>query len=56
MPEDNITTIQNENNLITNPLHLFFQEIEIAIKIGPGQSWGVKNNIDLVADKDSVSN
>lgn len=36
-----------ENNLITNPLHLFFQEIELAIKIGPGQIWGVKNNIDL---------
>lgn len=35
------------DNLITNPLHLFFQEIELAIKINLGEIWGVKNSINL---------
>ncbi len=35
------------NGIITNELHLFFQEIELAIKIGPGEIWGVKYSIEL---------
>jgi hypothetical protein len=35
------------SNIITNDLHLFFQEIELAIKIAPGQIWGIKYSIDL---------
>lgn len=35
------------NNIIEEPLHLFFQEIELAIKIGPGEIWGIKYAVDL---------
>lgn len=34
-------------NIINSPLHLFFSEIELAIKISPEEIWGVKNGIDL---------
>ena len=34
-------------NIITNPLHLFFQEVELAVKIAPNQIWGIKYAIDL---------
>lgn len=34
-------------NIIVNPLHLFFQEIELAIQIAPGEIWGVKDGINL---------
>lgn len=33
--------------IITNPLHLFFQEIELAIKCGPNEIWGCKYTIEL---------
>lgn len=36
-----------ENNIITNPIHLFLQEIELAVKIGPNEIWGFRYNIDL---------
>lgn len=35
------------DEIISNPLHLFFQEIELAVKIGTGEIWGVKYAIDL---------
>jgi len=35
------------NGIISNPLHLFFQEIELAIKIGPQEIWGIRYSIDL---------
>jgi hypothetical protein len=36
-----------QNNVISNPLHLFFQEVELAIQIAPGEIWGVKDGINL---------
>lgn len=36
-----------ENNVIENPLHLFFQEIELAIKTAPQQQFGFRYSIDL---------
>lgn len=34
-------------NVIISPLHLFFQEIELAVKIAPGEIWGTQYAIDL---------
>jgi hypothetical protein len=34
-------------NILFNPLELFFQEIELAIQIGPGEIWGIKENINI---------
>lgn len=34
-------------NIISNELHLFFQEIELAIKIRPNEIFGVKESINL---------
>lgn len=34
-------------NVIISPLHLFFQEIELAVKIAPGEIWGAQYAIDL---------
>lgn len=36
-----------EDNVLTQPLELFFQEIEIAVQTGLGQIWGVKDSINL---------
>lgn len=33
--------------LITDPLHLFLQEIELGMKILPGQIWGITDSINL---------
>lgn len=35
------------DNLITNPLQLFFQEIELAVKINLGEIWGINTSINL---------
>lgn len=35
------------NGIISNPLHLFFQEIELALKVGPNEIWGCKYSIEL---------
>ncbi len=35
------------NGIITDPLHLFFQEIELSIKCGPNEIWGCKYSIEL---------
>lgn len=35
------------DNLITNPLQLFFQEIELAVKINLGEIWGINTFINL---------
>lgn len=40
-------SIDINNNVITNPIHLFLQEIELAVKIGPNSIWGTKLSIDL---------
>ena len=34
-------------NIIVAPLHLFFQEIELAVTIAPNELWGFKDNIEL---------
>ena len=36
-----------ENNVITNPLHLFIQEIELGLKTAPNELWGFKYNLDI---------
>lgn len=36
-----------ENNVITNPLHLFIQEIELALKTAPRELWGFRYNLDI---------
>lgn len=36
-----------ENNIIINPVHLFLQEIELAIKTAPGELWGFRYNLDI---------
>lgn len=33
--------------IITNPAHLFLQEIELSVKIGASQIWGVADYINL---------
>lgn len=33
--------------VITDPLHLFLQEIELGMKIAPNQIWGIKNGVNL---------
>ena len=33
--------------VITNPAHLFLQEIELAVKISTNEIWGVMDYIDL---------
>ena len=47
MTNDLIDINLYSEEIITNPLHLFFQEIELSIKIGPGEIWGVQYAIDL---------
>jgi lipid II:glycine glycyltransferase (peptidoglycan interpeptide bridge formation enzyme) len=39
--------INPENNVITNPVHLFFQEIELAIKTAPNELWGFRYSLDI---------
>ena len=34
-------------NILTNPLELFFQEIELAIKIAPNEIWGISESINI---------
>lgn len=34
-------------NIIDNELALFMQEIELAVKIGPGEIWGIYQSIDI---------
>jgi hypothetical protein len=36
-----------ELNIIDNDLELFLQEIEIAVKIAPGEVWGIYENINI---------
>lgn len=36
-----------ELNVIDESLELFLQEIELAIKIGPGEIWGISDNINI---------
>lgn len=46
MIDINLTT-NSGNVLITNKLELFFQEVALAVKIGPTDIWGVTTSIDL---------
>ena len=36
-----------DNAVISNPLHLFFQEIQLSVTVGPQEIWGCKSNIEL---------
>lgn len=36
-----------ENNIIEEPVHLFIQELELAMKIAPGELWGFRYSMDL---------
>lgn len=42
-----INIFGDSNDLITDPLELFFQEIALGVKIGPGEIWGIYESIDL---------
>ena len=35
------------DNIIDSPLHLFIQEVELAIQTGPNEIWGIKDSINL---------
>jgi hypothetical protein len=35
------------DNVITNNLELFFQEIQIAISVGPDGAWGSRDSIEI---------
>lgn len=37
----------SDTMIISNPAHLFLQEIELSIKIGVNEIWGVSDYIDL---------
>lgn len=37
----------HSNNIISDPLELFFQEIELGIKTAPNEIWGIKDSINL---------
>lgn len=43
----NLYGTDKSDSMITNPLHLFFQEIELSVKVAPGELWGVRDNVDL---------
>jgi len=36
-----------DDNIISDELSLFFQEVEMAISIAPNEIWGVKDGINL---------
>lgn len=36
-----------QDNVIVNLLELFFQEIQLAISIGPDGSWGSRDSVDI---------
>lgn len=40
-------TNSREMNIIDNTLELFLQEIEIAVKIAPGEIWGIYESINI---------
>ncbi len=35
------------DNVITNQLQLFFQEVQIAISVGPQGTWGARDSISI---------
>lgn len=37
----------SESLIISNPAHLFLQEIELSVKIGVNEIWGVTDYVDL---------
>lgn len=39
--------VDGDFNVIDAPLHLFFQEIDLSIKINKGEIWGISDNINL---------
>lgn len=43
----NLHSTSKQENMITNQLELFFQEVEIAIKTFPGDVWGVTNFLNI---------
>lgn len=42
-----INLYDDSTPIITDPLHLFLQEIEIGMKIMPGQIWGITDSINM---------
>lgn len=43
----NLNFSDNSDNLITDGLALFFQEIEIAMLTGPNEIWSIRDSIKL---------
>lgn len=42
-----INIFNPDTPIINSGLELFFQEIAIAVKVGPGEIWGVYDSIDI---------
>jgi len=36
-----------QDNILTQPLELFIQEIELVMEIGPNEIWGISDSINL---------
>ncbi len=43
----NLSGSNIHDSILTEPLELFFQEIEVAVKILPNEIWGVKDALNL---------
>lgn len=43
----NLSGSNIHDSILTEPLELFFQEIEVAVKILPNEIWGVKDSLNL---------
>ena len=41
------TPLTKNFNVLYNPIEMFMQEIEIAIKMAPGEVWGIFSAIDI---------
>jgi hypothetical protein len=43
----NLHSLSENDKIIFNPIELFFQEVEIAIKTFPGEIWGCTHYVDI---------
>lgn len=43
----NLHSTNKQDNVITNQLELFFQEVEVAVKTFPGDVWNVTNFLNV---------
>ena len=43
----NLNGTEREDTVLTNPLELFMQEIELAVKLAPNEIWGVSEAVNI---------